>query len=202
MTAANILSSKRVEPATGPVAAALPTEVQPGLRFLLAQEARDEALDLYRLLRDDLWKREGWLAGWMTRRMPTACPNLVRADEALRGLLTAALRHVAATPGIPAWWLSVAVCVANGRPDRLRESCEDILAWQPAGAAAPVVEDEGVDRLWAEGIVIRQTVAGQRGRGRLAADWDHSDDEALAEEQGFDFSQLQPTGEVSTEIPF
>lgn len=196
------MTATMIEPKADRVTPALPTEVEPRLRFLLAPEARDEALDLYRLLRDDLWQRPGWLAGWLERRMPTACPNLVRADEALRGLLTAALRHVAANPGVPAWWLSVAVCVANGRPDRLRESCEDILAWQPAGAAAPIVEDEGVDRLWSENIVVRQTVAGQRGRGRLAADWDHSDDEAMAEEQGFDFSQLQPTGEVSTEIPF
>jgi len=196
------MATPNTEPKADRVTPALPTEVEPGLRFLLAPEARDEALDLYRLLREDLWKREGWLAGWLERRMPTACPNLVRADEALRGLLTAAFRHVAANPGIPAWWLSLAVCVANGRPDRLRESCEDILAWQPAAKPAPVVEDEGVDRLWAEGIVIRQTLFGQRGHGRRAADWDQSDDEALAEETGFDFSHLKPTGEVSTEIPF
>ncbi|MBX3576271.1 MAG: hypothetical protein KF723_03610 [Rhizobiaceae bacterium] len=201
MTAPNILARKRIEAAAGPVPLALPTDVQPGLRFLLSQEARDEALALYRLLREDLWRREGWLAGWMTRRMPTECPNMMRADEALRGLLTDALRHVAAHPTIPAWWLSVAVGVANGRPDRLRESCETILAWRPAGAA-PVADDEGGDRLWHERLVVRQTVAGQRGRGRWAADWDQTDDEALAEQEGFDFSQLRPTGEVSTEIPF
>ncbi|MGE0500620.1 MAG: hypothetical protein AB7I79_03070 [Rhizobiaceae bacterium] len=198
----NLYARKRLEPKADPVLPAPATSVQPGLRFLLEPEAKAEASALFRALQGRTL-RKGWLAWHLRETMPRECPLLMRADEVLRGLVSRALTHVSEHPEMPGWWMSILVSVANGHPQRLRQACEDVLAWHPAGGGA-VVEDEGGDRMWHERIVIRQTARGAQGRGRWAADWDVSDDEAMAAEAepDFDFSQLKPTGKVSTEIPF
>ncbi len=198
----NLFARKRIEPKVDPVLPAPATAVQPGLRFLLEPEAEAEASQLSRHLAGRQL-RKGWLAWYLREVMPRECPHLMRADEVLQGLVSRALTHVSEHPEFPGWWMSILVSVANGHPQRLRESCQKVLAWRPAATAA-AVEDEGGDRMWHERIVIRQTARGAQGRGRWASDWDVSDDEAMAAEAepDFDFSQLRPTGEVSTEIPF
>lgn len=196
----NIYARKRIEPKSAPVLPTPATSVQPGLRFLLDAEAKAEASKLFRHLHGRVL-RKGWMAWYLREVMLRECPQLMRADEVLRGLISRALTHVSEHPEMPGWWLSILVSVANGHPQRLRQACEDVLAWRPAGGGTDV-DEEGRDGLWHERIVVRQTARGAQGRGRWAADWDVSDDETLEEEKGFDFSQLKATGEVSTEIPF
>jgi hypothetical protein len=198
----NIYTRKRIEPKAAPVLPVATTSVQPGLRFLLDPEAKSEASQLYRSVQGRVL-RKGWLAWYLREIMPRDCPMLMRADEVLRGLVSQVITHVSDHPEMPGWWQSILVCIANGHPQHLREICERVLAWHPAGGET-VAEDEGGDRLWHQKIVIRQTMRGAQGRGRWAADWDVSDDEAMKAEAetDFDFGQLKPTGEVSTEIPF
>ncbi|TGQ83702.1 hypothetical protein EN850_02870 [Mesorhizobium sp. M8A.F.Ca.ET.207.01.1.1] len=135
----------RIRPSDGPLLPSMPAAVQPALRFMLGAEARAEA-EAFRLELNDRiqWSNipghlmvafvEKHLVGQLADRWP----QVARADEAVGGLLTEVLRAFAANPKLPGWWKSPAVALASGRPERLRETCEGVLAH--AGVPLPQYE--------------------------------------------------------------
>lgn len=136
----------RVSPALPKVLPSLPDAVPPALRFMLEREARADGDRFYRDLDGFTWNMpdpgrwaEEFVIGAMARRWPA----VARADEAVGGLLSDALRVVAANPRtFPRWWLSVAVVLSNGHPERLRGCCERILAHAGVAFARHVIYDE------------------------------------------------------------
>src|SRR5690606_37557305 len=118
----------RVTAAMPKVPPALPEAVPPALRVMLEPEARADGERFYKDMDALDWRMpdpvawaEKHVIGSMSRRWPA----VARADEAIGGLLSDALRAVAVQPrAFPRWWLSLAVVLTNGHPERLRANCE------------------------------------------------------------------------------
>lgn len=127
-----IATMKRLSPPIPKVAPALPETVPPALRFMLKDEAREDGHRFYRDMDALSWTMPDparWAEEFVIDGMARRWPAVAQADAAVGGLLSDALRVVAAKPrAFPRWWLSVAVVLANGHPERLRECCERVLA--------------------------------------------------------------------------
>lgn len=125
------MKTTRISAPLPPVVPALPEAVPPALRFMLEPAGRDDGYRFYKDVGDIGWHMRdtaAWAEKWIIGKMSTRWPAVARADEVIDGLLSDALRVVAANPrSFPRWWLSVAVCLANGHPERLRECCQRVL---------------------------------------------------------------------------
>ncbi|MFD2054202.1 hypothetical protein ACFSQT_14195 [Mesorhizobium calcicola] len=131
--------------------AAMPEGVPPTLRFMLDAEARDEANAFLRHVQNGFaWnsipdhRRVDFVERHLVEVLPEHWPSVARADEAVGGLLVEVLRVFAANPKLPGWWLSPAVALSNGHPERLRESCDAVLAH--AGVSQPEIESYPEER--------------------------------------------------------
>lgn len=118
------------EPKHEPIKPAEPTDIEPGLRFLLCEDAVKEADRYTNIMSSDGWRRGSSDGPASHFRVcgDRVYPLLHRADRFLDGLITRALEHVQANPKTaPAWYKSIFTGISNGHPEWIRERCEQIL---------------------------------------------------------------------------
>lgn len=122
-------------------------DVPPSLRFMLGDEAREDGWAFYRFMSGLTWgtgNESEWCEKHVVGKLAERWPYVARADAAVGGLLSDALRVVAANDPrtAPRRWLCFAVVLANGHPELLRDCCERVIGLKPSGKPKPEIHPE------------------------------------------------------------
>lgn len=126
-------------PVAGPVDPDAEDRVPPALRVMLEPEAVAEANAFH----DHLTKRIAWgncdghpggrlafVERQLVGKLAERWPYIARADRAVGGLLSEALRAAAAHREFPPIWDRPALMLAARRPELMRELCEEVIAYR------------------------------------------------------------------------
>jgi hypothetical protein len=149
----------RILPASSKVVPSLPEMVPPTLRFLLAPEVLEDGERFYKHINARVcWHNlpahlmVDFMEKHIVGKLATEWPQVARADAHFEGLLSEVLRAYAANPKLPGWWKSPFIALLNGRPERIRPACEEVLgiAGVPLPDAVEVYEEEKPD------IILRE----------------------------------------------